>query len=112
MRHRHARVERGKRAAEGGRRIALHDGKSGLHLIEHWLQRGEHPRGRLRQRLSRLHQIQVDVGNDGEGAQHLIEHGPMLRGDADGYCKFVGRLTKPPDKRAKLNRFGPRPKKE
>ena len=78
-----------ERAAERGRGVALDDHHAGAQRSEHRLQAAENARRRLRQRLSRLHQIQIVVWDDFEHRQHLIEHLAMLGGDADANVERV-----------------------
>ncbi len=76
-------VERGQRGGEGRGRVALHQHAVGPEVGIHLAQPFEH-RGRdVGQPLAVPHHVKVAVRADGEQVQHLIQHLPVLRGDAD-----------------------------
>src|SRR5262249_61702974 len=80
----HAAVEGGEGRAHGGRRVPLHEQPVGPLLLEHRVERRE---GARRERVHRLvggHQVEVDVGRQGEQAERLIEHVAGLRGRGEG----------------------------
>ncbi len=59
------------------------------------------------QRLSRLHQIQIEIRHNAKHGKHLIQHLPVLRGHANKRFQ-VGSLLQRLHQRAKLDSFGPR----
>ena len=89
MAHRHVLVEGRQRAGERGGGIALHEQHVRLLGLDYRLERRQDARGDLGERLPGLHQVQVVIGRDFEGGQHLIEHGAVLCGDADAHLETV-----------------------
>ena len=55
------------------------------------------------QRLARLHQIEIVVGGDGKGRQHLVQHVAVLRRDADFHREFIRLRAQPVNQRTKLD---------
>ena len=112
MPHRHPGVERGQRAAESGRRIALHQHQAGALRFEHGFERRHHPRRQLRQALARRHAVQVVIGTDAEHAEHLVEQAAVLRRHARPHFPpgIVGGEM--PDHRTELDGFGARAENE
>jgi hypothetical protein len=103
-----ARIERGQGAAKSGGGVALHQDDVGPFGGEHALERRQNARRRLRQRLSRLHQVEIVVGRDAEDLQYLIEHLAMLRGDAAFHLEFGRTGAQMEQHRAELDGFRPR----
>ena len=83
-------VERCECAGKGGRGIAVDENNVRLRLFEHLIQTVQALLGNGRQRLTRLHDIQVIIRPDAENIKNLIEHFAMLCGNAhDGLSVFV-----------------------
>jgi hypothetical protein len=57
--------------------------------------------------LAGTHEVEIDLGGDAEDRQHLIEHLPVLGGDADADGEVVRRLAELGDERSHLDGFGP-----
>ena len=83
MANRNALVEGRQRCRQRGGGIAVHQHRVGPPAREHGAHAGEHAGGDVGQVLPGLHQIEVELGLDPEQAEHLVEHLPVLRGDAD-----------------------------
>ena len=82
MRDVDARVERGEPRGHGRGRVALDDDDAGRAFVDDAPHFDEHARGDVRQRLIVLHEREVEVRRDAEQREHLVEHLPMLAGDA------------------------------
>ena len=98
-------IERGQRGGEGGGRVALHQHAVGPEIGIHLAQPFQHGGRDVGQPLAIPHHVQVPVGGDGEQVQHLIQHLPVLRGDADEGCD-VGGFDEAPDDRRHLDGLG------
>ena len=81
--------------------------EGGARLLAHQilLDRLECARCQTPERLVRLHQIQIRVRHDAEDFEHLIEHLPMLAGDANMTAQ-IGLLLQREHDRGHLDRFG------
>src|SRR5262249_57821365 len=66
------------------RRVALADDPGWLHPIQGLSYRHDAARAQIVQSLARLHEIEIDVGNDPGDLQDLVEHLAMLGRDANG----------------------------
>jgi hypothetical protein len=66
----------------------------------------------LRQRLSRLHHVQIVVRRHLKRGQHLVEHATMLRGDTGLDRKLAGALPHVQQHRTQLDRFRARAENE
>ena len=74
-------------------------------------QRGQDRGGDIGQVLPRLHDVQIDIGHDAEQRQNLIQHLPVLAGDADMHLQAGGGLQGLDDRRH-LDGFRPGPKND
>ena len=79
----HATVEGGDRGAHRRRRVALDEQPVGLLAGEDRVDSGEHARREGVHRLVGTHEVEVDVGLQGEEREHLVEHLAVLRGGAE-----------------------------
>jgi len=96
-----------KRAAQSCGCVALHDNHGWLLCAKNRLQARENARCGLEQRLARQHQVQIVIRLYMEGLQNLIQHLPMLRGDADLHVEPAGVFAQAANHRAELNRLRP-----
>ena len=76
-------VEGGEGSGEGRGRVALDQHAVWLEVLIDVAQPFQHRGGHVGQALAVAHQIQVAVRRDGEQSEHLVEHLPVLRRDAD-----------------------------
>ena len=91
MAHRNLQVEAGQGGNKGGGSIAVNQHHIGPHLFQHFLDPVEDVGSDVKQGLLVLHDGQVIVRHHMERLQHLIQHLPMLAGDADdGFDVFSG----------------------
>ena len=81
---------------------------SGVEVPEHRLQTRQNSRCRFEKRLTGLHNIQVEVGRDFKRLEHLIQHFPVLRGNADLDVEMGGMFSKTSNNGTELDRFRPR----
>jgi len=88
MRYRNVAVEGGHRSGHGGGGVALDDSHIERMFGEQRVECGEGASGDLGERLTGGHQVEVEVGSDLKAGEHLIEHGAMLRGNADLHLEF------------------------
>ncbi len=88
MAHRNLMIKR----REGGRdracRVAVDQDEIRLFPEKDRIEALQHPGGDIGQGLSRLHQVQVIIRTDGERAQHLIKHFPVLGRNTDDALYF------------------------
>ena len=82
---------RGKACGERRGRVAVHENGIGLPIVEDLADGLQDARRQIAERLAFAHQIEIVVGRDIEQVQHLIEHLPMLCGDA--YFRVDVRLV-------------------
>ena len=66
------------------------------------------PRRDAGRRLSRHHQVEVDVGREVEHLEDLVEHAAVLRGHADQALEAIGRRPEGAHHRRHLDRLRPR----
>ena len=92
MPHRNARVKRGERGGEGGGGIAVDQHAVRLPLGQNPAQAEQHIAGDVRQILPRLHEVEVVFRRNIKQRQHLIQHLPVLGGDADARIDAIRRL--------------------
>ncbi len=97
-------VKGGEGAAERAGGVALDDDQIGLLGRQDGFEAGEDARGGLGQRLAGAHEIEVMIRVDLKGGQDLIEHLPVLRGDADTGLD-LRRGGEAMNERAKLDRL-------
>ena len=79
-----------------------------INLAQHGFHAVQDPGGQFRQRLVRLHHVQIVIGGDFKARQHGVEHAAMLRGNADARCELIGSAAQMQDERAELDGFRPR----
>lgn len=90
MADRHLVVECRKRTGKGGRGITVDEHDVRLCLFEHLIQTVQALLGDGRQRLTRLHDVQVIIRLNIENIEHLIEHLTVLRGNThNGFSVFI-----------------------
>ena len=105
--HRDAQEERGQRGGEGGGGVALHHHHVRLLGQQDRPHAGDDPAADVEQVLAGPHQVQVDIGGDAEKGQHLVEHLPVLGGDADAHPENGALAAQPGDDRGQLDGFRP-----
>ena len=110
--HGNVLVEGRQRARQRGGGIALHQDHVGPFGRQDGLQLREDARGGLRQRLSRLHHVQVVIRRHLERRQHLVQHAAMLRRHAGLHRKLAGPLPHVQQHRAEFDRFRARAEDE
>jgi len=106
MAHGDPMIEGGQRRRKDRCRVALHQDQVGLFLREVPVQSENRGHGEACQGLVRAHEVQVRIGLDVEGLQDLVEHLPVLGGDADPRLEPAGPLQFADD-RGQLDRFRP-----
>ena len=92
MAHSRLGVVGSQRPGKGGGGVPVDQHHVRLHLLDNALQALEHPGGDVRKGLPRLHDVQVVIGGDGEGFQHLVQHLAVLGGDAHQAFKLLPPL--------------------
>ena len=105
MPHGHACVESGKAGGERGGGIAMHKDKVGLLLLQHALETREDIAGDVVQILSGLHDVQIVLRHDVEQIEHLVQHLPVLRGDANDGLNLTSTGLQALDQRRHLDGF-------
>ena len=75
-------VEGGQSGGEGGGGVAVHQHQVGLGLLQQGVDAVEHRRGDVAQGLALAHDLEVVVHGKGEGVDDLVEHLPVLPGEA------------------------------
>jgi len=103
--HRHMLVEGRQGAGECGRCVALDEQHVRTVRRDYRLERRQDAGGELGESLPGLHQVQVVIRRDSEGGQYLIQHGAVLRGDADAHIKLPA-LPQVQQHRTELDGFG------
>ncbi len=76
-------IKRGQAGRDGGCRIAMHQNDIRAEFGQNRFQPFQNATGDLGQPLSGLHDVQVVVRHNGKKIQHLVQHLPMLGGDAN-----------------------------
>ena len=92
MAHLHLGIERSQSRHKGGGSVAVDQHQIRLGLFQHIPQTAEGLDGDAHQGLGRLHDIQIVIRGDLESLQHLIQHFPVLGGDADNALHFFPAL--------------------
>src|SRR5262249_53089001 len=90
--HADAMVKSRKRADHRRGRVALSQHPVGPFSAQHNIKLRQSVGRDLGQRLIGTHYVQVMIGPDVEQRENLVEHPPMLRGDADDAGEMV-RMT-------------------
>ena len=98
-------IEAEHRRGHHGGGVALHQEPIRFEIHQDRVQLGEDPGGQFGQALVGPHQVQVHIGCDLKGFQHLIEHFTVLGGDADQRFDLVGELPQPFDHGGHLDGF-------
>jgi len=75
----------GKAGAQRGGGVAVNQHDVGCPGAEYVAHAEQHVARDVAQVLPRLHQVQIEIGLDAEDVEHLVEHLPVLGGDAD-FC--------------------------
>ena len=86
-------VEGCQRGREGGRGVAVHQHHVGRLGLEQRLQALQHGRRDVGERLRTTHEIQVVVDGQTEGLDHLVEHLPMLAGEAGDDAEVLAAVS-------------------
>ena len=107
MSDRNARVEGSHRRAQDRGSVALYKDSRWLRVGEPGGHASQHAARKLRQRLARLHQAEVDIGLEAERAQRLIEQFAMLAGRDEQRTHLAG-TTQLGEHRRELNALGAR----
>ena len=81
----------GERRDHRGQRVAVDQDAIGPPRVQRRAELGEDARRQHVERLARLHQVKIDVGDDAEDRQNLVEQLAMLRGDRDADVQPVTR---------------------
>src|SRR5438477_7976277 len=102
----HLSIKRRQRRAQNRCRVPLHQNQIWPFGCEVPIDCFQRPGGQRRQRLARPHQVQVRVGPDTKHLQYLIEHLPVLRGDANATLK-ARVVSQRQDDRSQFDGFGP-----
>ena len=105
--HGNPAVKGRQRATKRGGGVALHQHDVRPFGGEHLFDGRQNPRGQLRQRLAWLHQVQVVVRLDAESVQHLVQHLPVLRGDAAFHLEIARPLAQMEQDGAEFDGFRP-----
>lgn len=92
MPHGNLQVEASESRRKARSRVAVHEDHVRPLFLENRLQLQQHIARDIEQRLPRLHDCQVMVGNHIENTQNLIEHLAMLTRHGHNRLKLVGRL--------------------
>ena len=103
-------VEGSEGSGGGGGGVAVDQHHIWLARLEHVAHTGEHAGGDIVQVLPLLHDIEVVVGLDAEDVQDLVQHLPVLAGDADPGFEVFRMLLELLDQRAHLDGLRPRSK--
>ena len=96
---------RERRGGAGGR-VAMDQDDIGLDLLQDVAHAGEHAGRDVVQVLPLLHDVQVEVRLDLEDPEHLVQHLPMLPGDAHNRLKLFRTLLELLHQRAHLDGLG------
>jgi len=105
--HGDALVERRQGAAERGGRVALHQDHIRLLGVQNRFHAREDARRRLKQRLAGEHDVEIIIGVDVEGGQHLVQHLAMLAGDAHPGVELLRMPLHVKDDGRKIDGFRP-----
>ena len=105
-------IERGEGAGERGCGVALHDDEIGLDVAQDGFGGGEDAGRERGKALAGLHEIEIDVGLNGEGGEHLVEHLAMLGGGEDFDVEGLRLGFETERERAELDGFGTRAEDE
>lgn len=97
-------VESGKSGREGRRRVAVDKDVIRFFLLQYIFQAAEDAGGDVIERLSALHDVEIIVDRQSEEVDDLIEHFPVLGGQADLGINFF-MLQQFPDKGRHLDGF-------
>jgi hypothetical protein len=103
--HRHSFVEARQRCGERGGGVALDDQPIRSHLAQHARDPLEYGGCHIAEILSLSHDVEVMVGLDLEYVEHLVQHLPMLTGDA-GHLAHAGLPLQRLYHWGQLDRFG------
>ena len=104
--NRHLGIESGQRRRKRRRRIPVHEHDVRAFLKKSSLQSTQGRCCNVKQRLFRLHEVQIPVWSDPEGPEHLVQHGAVLRRYTSADYERFGKPLKVPDEDAKLDRLG------
>ena len=92
-------VKRGERACKRGRGIAVHQHDIRLRLFKNEIQTMQRLLSNHSERLTTFHNIEIIIGLDLENIEHLIEHLPVLRGDAHNALRVLALLQRTDERR-------------
>jgi hypothetical protein len=100
-------VEGGEGAGHRRRGVALDEEQVRRLAGEHPVQLGESPRREVVEALILPHQVEVEVGTQGEDRRHLIEHLAVLRGGAEDRREELGMPSQLAHHGRHLDELGP-----
>lgn len=83
-------VERGEGGGGAGGGVAMDKDHIGLDFLEHVSRAGQHAGGDVVQVLALLHDVQVKIRLHLKYLEHLVQHLPMLPGDAHDGLELIG----------------------
>ena len=90
-------------------RVAMNDDARRGFLVQRSAKPGQRTRHETIERLTVLHQVEIDVRHDARHCKHLVEQGPVLRRHSDARLDALQRAQGVND-RKHLDRFRPRAK--
>ncbi len=104
----HIAIERGERGGQRGGGVAMDQHGIGQEAIQHRVNARKHARRNVGQALALADDVEVEVRRDLEEPQYLVQHLPVLAGDADPQVE-TARLPEPMNQRCHLDglRAGP-----
>ncbi|OQB38651.1 MAG: hypothetical protein BWY09_01277 [Candidatus Hydrogenedentes bacterium ADurb.Bin179] len=103
----YSRVEPGERRGKGRGGVALYHEHVWTFPGKSRLQSGQYGTGNIRQTLAGTHEIQITVGFQCKGFQHLVQQMPVLSGHPELRLKDAVRFPKTPVHRGELDGFRP-----
>ena len=107
--YRNLLVESGEGGGCAGGGVAVDEHYVGPRLTEHVAHAEQHARGHVVEILPLLHYVEVVVGTDVEYLKHLVEHLPVLAGDAYRGAELSGMLLEFLYERSHLDGLGAGP---
>lgn len=98
-------IEGGQGGGEGCGGIALNDDEVRALDFEHRVEGGEDARGESGEGLARAHQVEIEIGLDGEGFEGVVEHLAVLRGNTNLYRERIWAQAQLADEGTELDGF-------
>ena len=78
-----------QRRGKCGAGIPVNEHDIRLFFLQNGIQTGQHIRRNHRQSLIGLHDVEIVIGPDVEKSQYLVQHLPVLSGNADNGLEFI-----------------------